>query len=82
MAVAKIHIEAPQLDLSGVAEIGINEISCVCGKCNNRDLENASIEFNFKEMKVYYLCSRCKHMNEMFFGPKTITPLPKTRFGR
>lgn len=71
-----------RIKIDGTAEIGVNEISCVCAKCNNRDMENASIEFNFKEKKVYYLCSQCKHMNELFFGAPTIPPMPKTSFGR
>lgn len=75
MAMGKIHIE-------GSADIGINEISCVCGRCNNRDIENASIEFNFKEQKVYYLCSKCKNMNEIAFGQSPIPPMPKTSMGR
>lgn len=76
MAMGKIHIE-------GTAEIGVNEISCVCGKCNHRDMENASIEFNFREQKVYYLCSKCKHMNEMSFGTQQhLPPMPRTSVGR
>jgi hypothetical protein len=74
MAIGTIRIE-------GTAEIGVNEISCVCGKCNNRDAEKASIEFNFRESKVYYLCSICKHMNEMFFGKDMPPPLPRIGVG-
>lgn len=82
MAMGSIKIEGAQFNFSGTAEIGINEVSCVCGKCNNRDMENASIEFNFKEMKVYYLCSKCRHMNEMAFGKESLPALPRSNFGR
>lgn len=82
MALGKIRIEAPQFTLEGNAEFGINEVSCVCEKCNNRDMENASIEFNFREKKVYFLCSKCKYMNEMFFGKDQPPPLPRIGVGR
>jgi hypothetical protein len=82
MAIGKISIESPQINLEGTASIGIAEICCICEKCNNKDTENASIEFNFKEKKVYYLCSKCRHMNEMFFGKEQFPELPKIRIGR
>jgi hypothetical protein len=75
MALGTIRIE-------GSAEYGINEITCVCEKCNHREAENATIEFNFREKKVYSLCSKCKHMNEMFFGKDMPPPLPRVRVGR
>ena len=74
MAIGTIHIE-------GKAEFGINEVSCVCAKCNHRDVEKASIEFNFRECKVYSLCSKCGVMNEMFFGKDMPPPLPRIGVG-
>lgn len=80
--ITDITIQGEQFSIKGTAEIGINSISCVCGKCGNQDLKNASIEFNFKEMKVYYLCSECRFMNEMHFGKESLPPLPRTSVRR
>jgi hypothetical protein len=64
--------------MEGLAEISSNTFICICGHCGKHDAENATIEFNFREQKVYYLCSQCKKMNELFFGKQNI-PMPKTR---
>jgi hypothetical protein len=74
MAIGKMEFE-------GNASFSIADVSCVCAKCNNRDTENASVEFNFREKKVYSLCSKCKHMNEMFFGKDMPPPLPRIGVG-
>ncbi len=81
MALGNILIEGPQFRIEGTANFGINEVSCVCKKCNNRDMENATIEFNFRESKVYSLCSKCKYMNEMFFGQDKPPPYPRIGVG-
>ncbi len=72
MALGKMRIE-------GTAEFGINELICVCGHCNNHDLECATIEFNFKQQAVYYSCSKCGKMNEINFSKPHIPPMPKSR---
>lgn len=74
MATAKITIE-------GTSSISLNTFICICAKCNNHDRENATIEINFREQKVFYLCGQCKHMNEMFFGQQS-APLPRIKTGR
>lgn len=71
-----------KVTLEGIANISSNDIVCICSKCGHHDVENAKIEFNFSEQKIFYLCSSCKHMNEMFLGEKKTQPLPKTRLGR
>lgn len=83
MAVAKITIDKGEFQLNGLCDLGIAELSCICAHCNNRDTTGASIEFNFREQKVLYLCGKCKKMNEMLFGREQFAPpLPRTRIGR
>lgn len=67
------------IKIEGVSEIGLNQIICVCGKCGNHDNENGTLEFNFREQKVMYTCSKCKKMNEMQFGKELPQPYPRTR---
>lgn len=71
-----------KLKIEGDADISINELLCVCGFCNNHDRQNATIEFNFRDQKVYYLCSKCKKMNNMSFGQAPLPPMPKTTIMR
>lgn len=75
---AKINIE-------GNATIGINVIYCVC-KCGHHENENAIVEFNFRDEKVYFRCPKCKKNNEMAFGSNLSpnmgnVPMPRTRIG-
>jgi hypothetical protein len=51
---------------------------CVCGKCGSHADEEASIEFNFRDMVVYFVCPTCKKENKMDLKPKE-QPLPKMR---
>ena len=75
MALANVKIE-------GAAEFGLIETICVCAFCNNHDSTVGTLEFNFKEQKVYYVCSKCKKMNEINFGGQKATPLPRSKFAR
>jgi NAD-dependent SIR2 family protein deacetylase len=75
MAVKKITIE-------GVAEFGGNEFVFVCGHCNAQRRDNTTIEFNFKEQKVFFYCPECKKMNEMFFGERKPPPYPRAKILR
>ncbi len=75
MAMGKIKIE-------GTAEVWLPEIICICGYCNNHDKEYTTMEFNFREQKIIYLCKKCKKMNEIQFGKERIAPLPRVRMGR
>lgn len=72
MAVKGIRME-------GSAEIATNDLVCVCGFCNDQCRENGTIEFNFREQKVFFYCNACKKMNEIFFGTKPVQPLPRTK---
>ena len=76
MAVGEIKIE-------GKAEVWLPEIICICGHCNNHDREYATIEFNFRDQKVIYLCKKCKKMNVILFGKdRAAAPYPRSRMGR
>lgn len=65
------------IKFEGTAEIGISDILCVC-PCGNHD-KSSTIEFNFRDQCVYYLCSKCKKMNKMDFSKPSLPSLPKTR---
>ncbi len=73
MAIAKAEME-------GHVDIAINIVVCKC-VCGHVDKENATIEINFQEQKVFYSCSKCKKMNTMQFGKQSI-PMPRTTIGR
>ena len=73
-----------KLKLDGMTaegHISMNATICVCGFCNNHDRENATIEFNFREQKIFYLCSECKKMNEISLTPPPHKPPPRVRMG-
>ena len=69
------------IKINGEAELGMCDIVCVCSYCNNHDKTNASLEFNFREQKIFYQCSKCKKQNVIVFGhPQSLTaPLPRTK---
>lgn len=67
-----------KIKIEGLAELSTNNVICICGHCGNHDAQNASIELNFREKKIYCLCSQCKKMNELSLA-KPVTALPKTR---
>ena len=71
-----------QIRIEGTADLGINLLKCVCGHCGNNDTKNASIEFNFQEQRVIYLCSQCKKENYMPFGKDRPAPYPRIGVGR
>lgn len=70
-----------KINFEGTADISMSKFLCVCAFCNNHDHENATIEFNFREQKILYLCGKCKKMNEICFSAKKTTPLPKISVG-
>lgn len=51
----------------------------VCKHCREHFSEEATVEFNFAEQKIYFLCPKCKKMNEIDLNPKTYLPYPKPR---
>ena len=58
----------PKIKIEGSADIDINVIHCVCGKCSNHDNSKILIELNFQEKKLIYRCSKCKEENCLHFG--------------
>lgn len=58
-------------------DLPINKVICVCGYCNHHDNQNATIELNFGEKKIIYLCSACKKENQISFMSQLIPPYPK-----
>jgi len=56
-------------------------ILCVCAKCGKHE-NNSIIEINFREQKIYWLCPKCKKMNEIVISEKKHTPLPRVKTRR
>jgi hypothetical protein len=56
----------------------IVKIMAVCGFCRYHQ-KNPTIEFNFNDNKVYWLCQECKKMNEMDFSKPLPGKYPKPR---
>jgi hypothetical protein len=54
------------------------KILAVCGHCRNHE-HNPTIEFNFGDGIIYWLCPSCKSMNKMDLSKMVYTPYPKTR---
>ncbi|MFW6172701.1 MAG: hypothetical protein ACOC5T_03050 [Elusimicrobiota bacterium] len=53
---------------------------CVCKFCGGHSSEEASLEFNFRDGKIYYICPDCKKPNIMVMKiKKEAKPLPKIR---
>ena len=68
--------------LEGFIEIEGPEIAVICGFCGKPNRENLSLEFNFKDKKIYCYCPECKRMNEMELNKDISSPLPKTKISR
>ena len=52
----------------------------VCQHCNNHAKEDdpVTMEINFRDTAIYFLCMNCNKMNKMLMQPAKPT-LPKTR---
>ena len=44
------------------------KIVCVC-KCGNSDYEEGTIEINFRDSQIYYVCPKCRKKNKMDLTP-------------
>lgn len=73
-----------KIKIEGLADLEGAEFYCICGFCGEKSGDNARIEFNFGEQKVFFLCGnkKCKKMNEMQFGKEKPNPYPRTQVGR
>jgi len=49
----------------------------VCRFCGFHDDKEGTIEFNFRDEKVYFLCPKCKKLNEMTLK-SNYQPFPKS----
>ena len=52
-------------------------IYCVC-TCGEHSSDEASIEINFRDSTIYFVCPKCKKRHEIELKPKS-TPLPRMR---
>ena len=52
-------------------------ITVVCSHCRNHD-KDPNIEINFRDNKIYYICSKCKKESSVKLKAE-LPPLPKTR---
>jgi len=71
-----------KIEITGDAVMNLNSFFTVCKFCSNHDRENISLEINARENKIMFMCSKCRKMNEIKFGPaphELAPPLPKTR---
>jgi hypothetical protein len=53
------------------------KIYCVCD-CGEHSNEDASIEINFRDNSIYFVCTKFKKENKIEFKSKPY-PFPKTR---
>lgn len=65
-------------DLSKPANDNICKTVAVCGFCRHHQ-HNPTLEFNFGDSKVYWLCTECQKMNAMDFSKPMPAAYPKTR---
>ena len=50
----------------------------VCASCRHHE-HNPTIEFNFADAMVFWLCPKCRKMNKMDFSKPLPPSYPKTR---
>jgi len=71
-----------KIDVTGTAQVQIIDLICVCAFCNNHNSEAGTVELNFGDQSLHYVCNKCKKQNTIQLSPKQSAPLPKTRLGR
>lgn len=64
--------------MAEINEENVVKLVAVCGFCRDHQ-KNPTIEFNFSDNKVYWLCQNCKKMNEMDFSKPLPGKFPKLR---
>ena len=47
------------------------KIACICKHCGYNDHSEATIQFDFANSKVIYVCPSCRKINEMTIVPVT-----------
>ena len=41
------------------------KIYCVCGFCGHHSSDQAAMEFNFRDLTIYFVCEKCKKENQL-----------------
>lgn len=54
----------------------------VCQHCLVHNKDNPTLEFNFKEQAVFYMCPSCKKQSKMTIKAATAQPLPRAGLAR
>ena len=55
------------------------KIVCVC-KCGNSDYDEGTLEINFRDSKIYYVCPKCRKTNKMQLKlEEKAEPLPRIK---
>jgi len=57
------------------------KIYCVCSFCGHHSSDDLTLEFNFRDSVVYFVCPKCKKENKMELKPPQ-KPFPKIRTTR
>ena len=56
---------------------------CMCAYCIHHDSEESTVEINFRDSKITYICPNCGKRNELDLKQKEIIGYPKSkRLGR
>lgn len=55
------------------------KVFCVCSFCRKHSKENVSLEINFSDQSIFFLCPECKKMNQLVFDNPKLKPYPKGR---
>lgn len=74
----KDNTEEP-VTIKGSSVLSVVSVISVCEFCNNHDKDSISLEFNFRDKKIYYYCNNCKKMNSLELLTAKNQPLPRTR---
>jgi hypothetical protein len=51
----------------------------VCEHCFHNNSKNPTVEFNFKEQSIHYVCPECRKRSKMTLKSNTPMPFPKTK---
>lgn len=54
-------------------------IAIVCKHCFEHNNSNVSLEINFRDEMIYYICAKCKKKNQMSFKQQGTQPYPRTK---
>lgn len=57
------------------------KVVCVC-RCGNSDYDEGTIEINFRDTQIYYVCPKCRTKNTIQLKFKDEPPEPLPRIGR